>query len=122
MDSHGPEPKRCRYSPQDMAAAVEDVKLKKANAKEAAKSHGIPYTTLRDRLSGIHNGIYGRTTTLSEKEEQEIVDWIEDCAKLGQPLSKEQVMDAATKISNLPTHQGRNFQDSGKFDDMMLLR
>lgn len=113
MDSKGSKVKRCQYSAEDMEAAVEDVKSGKRNTIEASKEHKVPISTLRDRLNGIHTGQYGRTTTLSADEESEIVRWIEDCAKLGQPLSKEQVIQAAIEISHLSSHVGRSFEDSG---------
>jgi hypothetical protein len=110
MSSSDSKAKRCQYKHEDMAAAIKEVQDNDVKPTVAAKTYGVPVQTLRDRLKGIHNGTYGGTTKLSSDQELELVKWIEDCARLGQPLCKEQILDAASQIWRLSSDVGKNSQ------------
>ena len=53
--------------------------------RRAAEAHGVPRTTLQDRLSGrVHFGTRsGPAKYLSDEEEEELVNFITGCAAMG---------------------------------------
>ncbi|KAK3922753.1 Pogo transposable element with KRAB domain [Frankliniella fusca] len=95
-----------------VCAAVEDVK-RGTPLKTAAKEHGVPRNTVRNRLNGV-TAARGPPTTLTIEEEQLLVDWILDCSRKGFPrrrmdvlLSVKDFLDKAPErkhpfVNNLP--------------------
>ena len=79
----------------------------------AAKAFNIPSSTLYDKLSGNHGGKKGTHTVLSQEEEQALVDWIKYCALVAQPLSRENVLKGAMKLSKFHGQHDKQFSDSG---------
>ena len=75
---------RRRYSPSALQKAVEMVKGETLSLNKAAKTYGIPLTTLHDRDHGKYSeGKSGARPVLTEKEEQRICDWAIDMSKIG---------------------------------------
>jgi hypothetical protein len=78
---------------------------------EAAKKYKIPYQTLKDKFDGKHNGKMGRKTYLTAEDEEQMASWIRERAKMGFPLSKEELLDSAVKICDRRGYQ--KFADKG---------
>lgn len=55
----------------------------------------------------------GAGTVLTEEEEKAIVKWVKDCAKLGSPLSKQDVIEAAIKFAKTHPEGSRTFNVRG---------
>jgi len=69
-----PSAKREQWTENQMKKAIEAVRFKKKNGvNRAAADHGIPATTLKDRLSGRtkENSHSGPSRYLNENEENE---------------------------------------------------
>ena len=66
----------------------------------ASKDHGIPYTTLYEKVKGIRSldARPGPPTILSIDEENEIVSWIFKMSKMGFPISKDHLLDTVQMI------------------------
>ena len=63
---------------------MEAVKSGKSGINHAAINHGIPPTTLKDRLSGrVQNSTPGPVRYLSNNKEKELSTFIKDCASIG---------------------------------------
>lgn len=92
--------KNRQYTQQQLENAIR-MTNEGTDAWEAAKSHGIPYQTLSDRLNGRYKSSQvGAKSILSKEDEMELVNWIRNRAKLGYPLSKKEFTDAAVKVAN----------------------
>ena len=74
-----------------MIAAMEAVKSGEMRANRAALEHGVPKTTLKDRISGRlkHGKSPGPSLFLTNEEENELASFLTKACKLGQgKLSK----------------------------------
>lgn len=82
-----------KYSEDAVKAAVEDVRLKRISIRAAAKKYGVPRTTLKYKLDGTTpmERKMGPPSTLTQKEEVELVKWVENMAKAGFPITVEQL-------------------------------
>jgi len=81
-----PDKIRCKlWTNQQMLAAMKSVQEGKFGVNEAAKQHGIPPTTLKDRLSGRvqHGTKPGPPPYLDEHEEKVLSSFLTDCASVG---------------------------------------
>lgn len=114
MESARKNSKRQPYSKADMTAAVELVKTGTVKAWSAAKSFQLPVSSLLNRLNDAHNGKVGAKTILSREEEAAMVEWIKEWAEMGQPMSKEQILNAAKQIAQSHNKDERRFDDAGK--------
>lgn len=59
-----------------------------------AKKFGIPRNTLRYRIAHPTPRRRGTKPTLSQKDEQAIVNWLQDCARKGYPKRKQDIIKA----------------------------
>lgn len=93
--------KNRQYSAQKLEDTIEAIKGGELTIWNAARSSGIPYKTLKDKLTGRYESSQiGARSILNENDEQQIVDWIRYRAKLGTPLDKSEVKAAAEKIAD----------------------
>ena len=79
-----------------MVKAIDAVR-RGCTIKRAAVEHGIPRTTLQDRISGkVQHGIRpGPKPYLSEAEEGELVEFLEVVVEVGYRKTRKQVMNIA---------------------------
>ena len=70
-----------------MKTAVELVKTKKLSLRKAAEMYGIPRATLHDHVSDKMgpDSSSGPERYLSVKEEEELVNFLVGCARIGYP-------------------------------------
>lgn len=113
MDPAKEKPKKLVYSAKDINTAIARVQSGELKPSAAAKAFNIPSSTLYDKLSGNHGGKKGTHTVLSQEEEQALVDWIKYCASVAQPLSRENVLKGAMKLSKFHGQHDKQFSDSG---------
>ena len=68
-----------------MESALQDVKSGTLTVRHAALENNIPKSTLHDRLSGkvLPGAVGGAPRYLDDKEEEELVWWLEGCAEVG---------------------------------------
>ena len=68
--------------------------------RRAAEAHGVPRTTLQDRISGrVHFGTRsGPAKYLSDEEEKELVNFITGCAAMGYARSKQEIISMVRNV------------------------
>ena len=89
------------YSPERMLKAVDEVKLKKTSIRRVAGEYGIPYQTLRDRISGKVDPMKCTTETIFTRDEEVgIVEHAEDRARLGYGFSVTEMQREAGRIAH----------------------
>ena len=86
-----PSAKHKQWTENQMKTAI---KAGKSGVNRAAMDHGIPATTLKDRLSGRtkENSRSGPSRYLNENEENELSIFVKDCASIGYGKTRKEVM------------------------------
>ena len=92
-----PSKRRKQWSDVQMEAAIEAVQTGQSGINCAARDHGVPPTTLKDRISGRvqNNTKPGPAKYLSDKEESELSTFLKDCAAVGYGKTRREVMRIA---------------------------
>jgi hypothetical protein len=93
--------KRVLYSPQKMAMAIHMVRTTGMSKKSAAKTYGVPRSTLQDKLSGRvpeQPTRPGSKSTFTAAEEARMVLHINKMATIGYPIYKKQLLVDAKRI------------------------
>lgn len=103
--------KNCQYPTISLQDAIADVQNGELTTWEAAMKHNVPYQTLKHKIEGTHEEKVGAKTILALEDELELVKWIQDRAKMGFPLAKEEFLDAAMKIADRKGN--RKFAEKG---------
>ena len=80
-----------------MKAAIDAVKSQKSGVNRAAIDHGVPPTTLKDRLSGRvqENTNPGPSRYLDKQQEKELSTFVKDCAAIGYGKTRREAMRIA---------------------------
>jgi len=86
--------KRKQWTDRQMQDAIDDVKGNRLSANAAAKKHGVPPSTLKDRLSGrvVHGSKPGPKPYLSAAEEEELTGHLMDAANIGYGKTRREVL------------------------------
>ena len=95
---------RSKYTEETFLKALQAVKDKRMTLRDAQKEYGVPKTTLIDRLAGKRGAKLGRTTVLSEEEEEYLVERILVMGEWGFPLAKR---DLTQIVKDYLDRQGR---------------
>lgn len=76
---------RKRWSNEQMVAAMDSVVKDGLSQNRAAVLHGVPRSTLKDRLSGrvVHGTKPGPKPFLSSNEESDLAEFLVEAAKIG---------------------------------------
>ena len=95
--------KRKLWTPEQMEAAMKAVSEDGLAANHAARVHGVPPSTLKDRFSGrvLHGRKPGPALYLSQVEEQELVDHFIESFQLGCGKTKRQVKCIVEKMARV---------------------
>ena len=95
-----PYTKRLQWSNEQMEAAMKAVKSG-SGINKAAQDHGVPKTTLKDRLSGnvLHGQKPGPKAYLRESEERELGAFLKECAGIGYGKARRDVMSIAQSVA-----------------------
>ena len=84
--------KNKKWNVEDMESALKAVK-DGASISNASQNYGIPWQTLKDRVSGKHDTTtVGRKTCLTANEELVLISYIQYMASIGQPLTSNQTI------------------------------
>ena len=85
-----------------MLAAMALAQSSNVSANRAADLHGVPRSTLKDRLRGrvVHGTKPGPRPYLDTAEESELVDYLFESAKAGYGKTRQQVKGIAEKVAN----------------------
>ena len=85
-----------------MEAAIKSVLTSTADSiNSAAREHGVPVTTLKNRLSGrvVHGTNPGPVPYLSSMEEEELVEYLSDANKVGYGKTRRQVKVITQRVA-----------------------
>ena len=95
-----PSVKRKTWTQESMAAALKTV-AEGTGVNKAARDHGVPATTLRDRVSGkVKVGSKpGPKPYLEPKEEKELGSFLKECANVGYGRTRSDVMHVVESIA-----------------------
>ncbi len=88
----------------------------------AAEEFGIPKTTLKDRVAGRvqHGSKSGKTPYLTRAEEEELVEYLISCSKVGYPKRRDDVIGIVHKtLRNKAKGPVKNFKDKGWWSHFM---
>ena len=93
--------KRKQWTDQQMLEAIEAVE-NGCGTNQAAKEHGVPMSTLKDRLSGrvVHGTNPGPRPYLSKREEDELANYLVQTAKVGYGKTRRQVKCIVEKVAD----------------------
>lgn len=89
-----------KYKQEDVEKAVDVVRREGMSIAAAAKSFGIPKSTLQDKVNGKYSldARIGRPSVLTPEEEKLIVNWIVDIAKAGFPVTKDALVSSVSRL------------------------
>ena len=84
-----------------MLATMEAVKDETVSINKSALLHGVPLTTLKDRLSGrVKHGIKpGPRPYLNDGEESALADHLTEAAKIGYGKTRKEVKSIAESVA-----------------------
>ena len=93
--------RRKQCTEQQMLSATALARSGEVSANRAADVHGVPRSTLKDRLHGrvVHGTNPGPRPYLEAAEEGELVDYIFDAAKAGYSKTRQQIKGIAEKVA-----------------------
>ena len=76
-----------------MEAAMEHLRKGTMSMTKAAKFHGVPSTTLKDRMSGkvVHGSKPGRKLYLNSDEEESLAEHLVEAASIGYGKTRAEV-------------------------------
>jgi hypothetical protein len=99
------------YTEEDVLIAIKEIEENNMTAYTAAKKFHIPKTTLFNRLNGKSSSQHGKSQVLSPELEQEVVEWLIRCGKMGDPRTKEELMKAVSELAKLSPDEHNRFKN-----------
>ena len=95
-------PKRlCQWTDDQMRRAMEAVMSGELGVNRSALQHGVPRTTLKDRIAGRvkHGTKPGPVAYLDAKEEEDLVDFLFECSRMGYGKTKREVIQVVEQAA-----------------------
>lgn len=92
------------YTPETLTEAVRHVKGGNLTQRQAAKKYGIPRSTLKNKIKGLHGKDVGRPKVLSSTEEKILAERFVVLSDYGFPIT---LIDGQMIISNYLDRLGR---------------
>lgn len=92
--------KRFCYSPSKVGNAIKAIQ-NGMPALKASQVFGVPRSTLRHKIAGrapFSSGHIGPQAVLGIEVEKQLEEWILEIARMGFPITKEQLLDSVQKI------------------------
>ena len=79
---------------------MNDVTFNGMGVNEATAQHGVPPTTLKNKLSGRvkHGTKPGPQSYLTKEEEYELVDFLIECCKMGNGKTKKEILQIVKRL------------------------
>ncbi|XP_063954148.1 uncharacterized protein LOC129283361 [Lytechinus pictus] len=94
-------PRAPKWKEDDVAAALRRVRYGELSIRKASQEYGIPYETLRDKVSGRNPTSvkrFGPRPFLTEKEEEEIVRWTIKMGRIGFGQTRGDIQSVVKKM------------------------
>ena len=91
-----------KWNENDMVRAVDSVLKKESSIRFAGKEYNIPKSTIADRISGrvLMGAVSGPNRYLNVQEEEELVHFLLECASIGYPRSRQEVISMVQRFLN----------------------
>ena len=88
------------WSQESMTLAVDAVLKGGLSVRRAAQDYDVPRSTLADRVSGrvLPGALSGPSRYLSYQEEDELVHFLLECASIGYPRSRQEVIAIVQRL------------------------
>lgn len=100
------------YTEADLRTAIEEIQEGNSTICNASKKYQIPGSTLSDRLRGKYmSNQHGKTPVLSAQAESGLAEWILSYAKIGDPRTKEQLLQAASELAQGSDEENKRFKN-----------
>ncbi len=108
-----PVKRRKQWSDQTMLMAMNSVRDGRMGVNEAARTYGLPPSTLKDRVNGrvAHGTLPGPRSYLTEEEEKSLVEHLIQTAQVGYGKTRKQVIAI---VDNVIREKGRMPQNQKK--------
>ncbi|KAG5677525.1 hypothetical protein PVAND_007280 [Polypedilum vanderplanki] len=87
-----------RYNSDVIKLALNEIKSEKISVYAAAKKYHVPKSTLQISILNNKKKKSGSPQIISIENEQKIADWIKECARKGDPRTKEELFQAAIQF------------------------
>jgi Tc5 transposase DNA-binding domain/helix-turn-helix, Psq domain len=101
-----------KYNNESLSQAIQDIKDKKLSINSAAKKYAVPKSTIFSRLKHDDNTKpWGRTPTLTAETERKLAEWLKDCQKMGDPRTREELINAAAELGKLTSDETKYFKN-----------
>ena len=93
--------KRKKWTEEGMKKTIEAVETGESGINRAALDHGIPKSTLKDRISGrvLHGRKPGPKPYLTPVEEKELAEFVKSCAGLGYCKTRKDVLNIVESVA-----------------------
>ena len=110
--NRGSRGKYHQYTEEVLEKAIECVKSKELSLYAASKKFQVPKITLLSKVQNQHPGNVGAKPVISAESERKIADWVIECAKKGDPRTKDDVLRAAIEFDKFENDHPR-FSENG---------
>nr|MDQ3061236.1 hypothetical protein [Pseudomonadota bacterium] len=111
--SRDDEPGRAAAEPYTRAALGRAVAGARAapgqSLRKVAQRFGVPRTTLRDRVHGLHAKVHGRPPLLSPDDERALAQWCDQRSRMNAPVTMREVRHSAALVA--AKRGGRKFRN-----------
>lgn len=114
LSSNNLKRKYGQYSKENLDIALKKVKHGECTIYQSAKTHDVPFNTLKRKLQESGESSRGPQKILSVEEEAELVEFVLECAKVGYPVTANFLMTKAHEISNTHDESSRRFGIKGE--------
>ena len=116
-----PRKRRKLWDNQSMVMAIEAVKEGRMGVNHAAKEHGVPRTTLKDRLSGRveHGKKPGPIPYFNSNEEDELATFLKEASRIGYGKTKREVLLIVQKTLEQKGNKPEHFNGEGWYHRFM---
>jgi hypothetical protein len=104
--------KRKKYSEEALEQAVRAVEDDGMSFRQASEEYGVPHTTIRDRVKGLHGPSMGQPTVLTSVEEEMICDYAKMLAEWGFPFTGEDLRHFVKAYLDKKGVSGNRFNDN----------
>jgi hypothetical protein len=99
------------YTENDILEAIAMIQTNEFNIMQAAKKFRIPKSTLYERFKGISSNQHGKSPILSAEIEKELALWIIRCAAIGDPRTKDELLNAASELAKFSPDEQKQFKN-----------
>lgn len=99
------------YGKLDLEKAVQAVEEHKLSAYAAAAAYHVPKSTILYKIKNKNTNPAGRVPVLNSATEIELAEWLKECQKMGDPRTKDALLNAAADLAKLTNDEKSAFKN-----------